>query len=278
MVFHAEGRTYVSDHALELILPVLMEREEEEGKGREGGGGREGEEMASLPQKQNQVYCWISGDMACAHAPATCGAEREGHSQRRSVEPGCGLSWRVVAAGVAAVCVALAIGSNRRLEAPWQRLAERRRRWESARSMLTVARLAEARQAGARAVRATVAVADGGDISLSAAVGGQASRDAVQALRGCLLDQKMRTYDVASLVTKSKLYSACLQKECDDADMPRVEDCQLSVQAFGECFAPFDDISRASLIGAEACTQKLQGLSVDKYIQKHVTSFSLEDS
>ena len=263
MIFYAEGRTYVSDHALELILPVLMEREEEEG----------------FPQKQNQVYCWISGDMACAHAPATCGAEREGHSQRRSVEPGCGLSWRVVAAGVAAVCVALAIGSsNRGLEAPWQRLAERRRRWESARSMLTVARLAEARQAGARAVRATVAVADGGDISLSAAVGGQASRDAVQALRGCLLDQKMRTYDVASLVTKSKLYSACLQKECDDADMPRVEDCQLSVQAFGECFAPFDDISRASLIGAEACTQKLQGLSVDKYIQKHVTSFSLEDS
>ena len=145
--------------------------------------------------------------------------------------------------------------------------------------MLTVARLAEARQAGARAVRATVAVAEGGDISLSAAaVGGQASSDPVQALRGCLLDRKMRTYDVASLVTKSKLYSACLQKECDDADMPRVEDCQLSVQAFGECFAPFDDISRASLIGAEACTQKLQGLSVDKYIQKHVTSFSLEDS
>ena len=24
MIFHAEGRTYVSDHALELILPVLM--------------------------------------------------------------------------------------------------------------------------------------------------------------------------------------------------------------------------------------------------------------
>ena len=34
VVFHAEGRTYVSDHALELILPVLMEREEEEGKGK----------------------------------------------------------------------------------------------------------------------------------------------------------------------------------------------------------------------------------------------------
>ena len=218
--------------------------------------------------------------MASAHSPATGWAEREGHSQRQSGEPGCGLSWRVAAAGVAAVCVALAIGSSDRgLGAPWQRLAERRSRWESTRSMLAVARLAEARQAGARAVRATVAVAEGGDISLSAAaVGGQASSDPVQALRGCLLDRKMRTYDVASLVTKSKLYSACLQKECDDADMPRVEDCQLSVQAFGECFAPFDDISRASLIGAEACTQKLQGLSVDKYIQKHVTSFSLEDS
>ena len=24
MIFHAEGRTYVSDHALELILPILM--------------------------------------------------------------------------------------------------------------------------------------------------------------------------------------------------------------------------------------------------------------
>ena len=27
MIFHAEGRAYVSDHALELILPVLMPRE-----------------------------------------------------------------------------------------------------------------------------------------------------------------------------------------------------------------------------------------------------------
>ena len=24
MIFHAEGRAYVSDHALELILPILM--------------------------------------------------------------------------------------------------------------------------------------------------------------------------------------------------------------------------------------------------------------
>ena len=27
VIFHAEGRAYVSDHALELILPVLMPRE-----------------------------------------------------------------------------------------------------------------------------------------------------------------------------------------------------------------------------------------------------------
>ena len=101
--------------------------------------------------------------------------------------------------------------------------------------------------------------------------------DPLEALRACLLDKKMTTYNVASVITKSRDYSRCFEDECNNADM-EVETCKLSVQSFGECFSPFDNINEELLIGVEACTQRLGRLSVDKYIEKNAAAFSTEPS
>ena len=125
VIFYAEGRTYVSDHALELILPVLMEREEEEGKGREGGGGREGEEMASLPQKQNQVYCWISSQETW---PVRTHQRRVGRRERGILSDGpsnpavdsLGAWWQRVSLPFALPSRLVPIAASRRLGSVWQ--------------------------------------------------------------------------------------------------------------------------------------------------------------
>jgi len=100
-----------------------------------------------------------------------------------------------------------------------------------------------------------------------------ASADAVQDLRKCMLDKKTSTYNVASLITRSRTFAVCWLDECELADM-HPDACKLPVQAFGECFAPFNTINPSLLIEAEACSQRLQNLSLDKYIQKFVPSFA----
>ena len=96
--------------------------------------------------------------------------------------------------------------------------------------------------------------------------------DPVDALRSCLLDKKTTPYSVARFITKSKEFAECYQDECDNADM-KLPQCRLPAETFAECFEPFDNINRGMLINAEACTQRLQSLSVDKYIEKHALAF-----
>jgi hypothetical protein len=45
-------------------------------------------------------------------------------------------------------------------------------------------------------------------------------------------------------------------------------------QAFGECFQPLDSIGKVTLIDAESCSQRLQALAFDKYLEKFATSFA----
>jgi len=47
-----------------------------------------------------------------------------------------------------------------------------------------------------------------------------------------------------------------------------------SLQAFGECFQPLDSIGKVTLIDAESCSQRLQALALDKYLEKFATSFA----
>jgi len=99
------------------------------------------------------------------------------------------------------------------------------------------------------------------------------SVDAVQDLRKCMLDKKTSTYNVASLITRSRTFAVCWLDECELVDM-HIDACKLPVQAFGECFAPFNTITSSLLIEAEACSQRLQNLPLDKYIQKFGPSFA----
>jgi len=107
-------------------------------------------------------------------------------------------------------------------------------------------------------------------IKLPALSTARVGADPVQSLRMCLLDKG--NINVKSVISKSKLFASCWQEECDNDDLGP-EACRLSVQSFGECWEPFNDIHIDTLIETEACTQRLQSLSVDKFIEKHAAAF-----
>lgn len=149
-------------------------------------------------------------------------------------------------------------------------------------SILATARKAEARVAvaasashahGARAIASVSTTAPASRPVLPALSASSAEAvDPVDALRSCLLDKKTTTYSVASFITKSKKFAGCYLDECDNADM-KLAECRLPAETFAECFEPFNRVNRDMLIKAEACTQRLQSLSVDKYIEKHAVAF-----
>ena len=154
------------------------------------------------------------------------------------------------------------------------------RLWEKVGSRSTSSMgLATVRQAETRAA----AAAAGGERAASTSVpamrpvlpalsADSTGADPVDALRSCLLDKKTTPYSVARFVTKSKKFAECYQDECDNADT-KLPECRLPAETFSECFEPFDNINRGMLINAEACTQRLESLSVDKYIEKHALAF-----
>jgi hypothetical protein len=110
-------------------------------------------------------------------------------------------------------------------------------------------------------------------LQLPALSAARVDADPVQSLRMCLLDKgKMNGEQGEGVIGKSKLFASCWQEECDNEDLgPEI--CRLSVQSFGECWEPFNDMRVDTLIETEACTQRLQSLSVDKYIEKHAAAF-----
>jgi hypothetical protein len=199
-------------------------------------------------------------------------------------------TWRRVGVGVrvaaAAASLALAVAIGRSSDGRlWERvrgsrtwsLAQARTRGTGGGAAGALARAdasGRGAHAGGPAGETTHTSPASNRLALPALSAAGVGADPVQSLRQCLLDKRQAsTYEVASLVSKSKQFADCWQDECDNADM-QPEDCRLTVEAFSECWQPFNGVSIDTLIEAEACTQRLQSLSVDKYIQKYAPAFS----
>ena len=180
--------------------------------------------------------------------------------------------WRVgigvAAAASLALAVAIGHSSDNRL---WERVWSRSLAQVGAQSRTNVDSGAAGRGQGGGAPENASHVHR--KLALPVLSAARVDADPVQSLRMCLLDKgKMNGERGEGVIGKCKLFASCWQEECDNEDLGP-ETCRLSVQSFGECWEPFNDMHIDTLIETEACTQRLQSLSVDQYIEKHAAAF-----